>query len=139
MPEVQLEGYDFAIRRHVKWGEMDAFQHVNNTVYFRWFEDVRIAHFEALGAMKAMAETGIGPILGATSARFRLPLEYPDEVIIGSRIRDVGEDRFLMEYAVQSSAKDALAATGDGRVVFFDYNVGAKAAIPVAVRDAISG
>ena len=42
-----LEGYQVTIDVNVAWGEMDAFEHVNNVVYFRYFESVRMAYFEA--------------------------------------------------------------------------------------------
>ena len=38
-----------AVDRPVRWGDMDAFQHVNNTVYFRWFECARLEYFQAVG------------------------------------------------------------------------------------------
>ncbi len=44
-----LKHYSVIIETPVAWGEMDAFQHVNNIVYFRYFESVRIAYFEKIG------------------------------------------------------------------------------------------
>ena len=125
------------IQRHVKWGEMDAFGHVNNTVYFRWFEDVRIAHFEHLGVMERMESEGVGPILAATQARFRAPLTYPDEVRIGSAIRDLGEDRFTMVYGIYSLALERVACEGEGRIVYFDYRENAKCPVPASIREKI--
>src|SRR5687767_1167703 len=47
----------------VQWGDMDAFGHVNNTVYFRWFESARIAYFEKIGLNERMRRDRKGPIL----------------------------------------------------------------------------
>ncbi|MCB0148997.1 MAG: acyl-CoA thioesterase, partial [Caldilineaceae bacterium] len=49
-----LAGYPVVIEIPVAWGEMDAFQHVNNIVYFRYFESGRIAYFERAGMMNLM-------------------------------------------------------------------------------------
>ena len=134
MSESALADYPLVIRRHVKWGEMDAFRHVNNTVYFRYFEDARIAHFEQLGVMRVMEADNQGPILASTRARFRAPLTWPDEVLIGSRIRELGDDRFTMEYAIHSVAMERVACEGEGQIVYFDYGAGAKCAVPDSIR-----
>ena len=42
----------------VQWGDMDAFAHVNNTVYLRWFETVRIAYFEELDVPRTPQDRG---------------------------------------------------------------------------------
>jgi acyl-CoA thioester hydrolase len=91
------------IERPVNWGDMDAFQHLNNTVYFRYFESARIAHFDQLGIMTWMEDHQQGPILAHTEARFRAPVHYPDTVLIGSNIVDLGEDRFTMNHGVWST------------------------------------
>ena len=41
--------YPVTLALRVAWGDMDAFQHVNNTVYFRYFESARIAYREWFG------------------------------------------------------------------------------------------
>ncbi len=33
----------------IRWGDMDAYGHVNNTIFFRYFEMARFCYFEALG------------------------------------------------------------------------------------------
>ena len=58
----------------VAWGEMDAMGHVNNIIYFRYFETVRIEYFNRLGMMDYQRESGIGPILASTEYRYKLPL-----------------------------------------------------------------
>ena len=133
----ELQGFPVTIEHPVRWGDMDAFAHVNNTVYFRYFEHVRIACFERIGFIDTMHGSGIGPILARTSCAFRVPLEYPDTVTVGTRITDVGEDRFTMLYRVWSHRKQVIAAEGDGRMVVFDYRAGQKAPLPPAVRAAI--
>lgn len=126
--------YPVLIETPVAWGEMDAFGHVNNAVYFRYFESGRIAYFERVGALEIMEETGVGPILASTHCRFRVPLEYPDSVTIATRAYDLEADRFTMGYAVWSHRHDRLAAEGEGKIVTFDYKAGEKAAVPEALR-----
>lgn len=132
-----LEHFPVVIEIPVAWGEMDAFGHLNNTVYFRYFESARMAYFERLQVLEFMAETGIGPILGSTSCKFRIPLLYPDTVSVGTRISDLAGDRFTMEYAVVSHQHQKLAAEGTGVVVSFDYNTRNKTPIPDEMKNRI--
>ncbi|CAG0940358.1 thioesterase III [Anaerolineae bacterium] len=113
----------------VAWGEMDAFQHVNNIIYFRYFESARLAYFEKLDLIGLMNQTGIGPILGFIQCKFKIPLTYPDTVSVGTRISHIGEDRFTMEYVVVSHKHQKIAAEGEGIVVAFDYRENKKATV----------
>lgn len=121
----------------VAWGEMDAFQHVNNVIYFKYFESVRIAYFEKLEMMGLMEETGIGPILASTQCRYKIPLTYPDTVSVGTRVSDIKDDRFVMEYIVFSPKLNAVAAEGEGLIVAYDYRKGGKSRLPEALKQRI--
>ena len=48
-----------ALRLLVEWGEMDAYGHVNNTVYLRWFESARMEYFRRIGWPEVERETGV--------------------------------------------------------------------------------
>ena len=130
-----LEGYPVVIEVPVAWGEMDAFQHVNNIVYFRYFESVRMACFERVGLKDLLERTGIGPILASTSCRFKFPLTYPDTVSVATRISSIEETRFGMDYLVVSHAHQRVAAEGEGVIVSYDYREKRKAPIPDELRD----
>lgn len=125
--------YPTVIEIPVAWGEMDAFGHVNNIVYLRYFESARIAYFEALETLEIMAATGIGPILAETRCRYKLPLTYPDTVAVGARIAELAADRFLMHYQVVSQRHGKVAAEGDGRIVYYDYHAKTKAPLPEVI------
>ena len=96
-----------------------------------------MAYFERSGISEHMRQTRVGPILASTSCRYRRPLEYPDVVTIGTRIGDVGVDRFTMYYRVVSRTLGAVAAEGEGVVVMYDYANRCKAPLPDAVRAAM--
>lgn len=132
-----LDGFPVVVTLPVQWGEMDYFRHVNNTVFFRYFESARIAYLERIGFREEGAAEGTGPILASTHARFRRPLAFPDSVRVGARTTEVGEDRFTMEYRLVSEAQEAVAAEGGGVLVSFDYAAGRKAPLPEGVRRAI--
>lgn len=133
-PNTLLGRFPVVIEVPIAWGDMDAFGHVNNTVFFRYFESARIAYLDRLEFRGADGGPGIGPILASTQCRFRRPLAYPDTVLIGARVSLLGEDRFTHEYRLVSRALNEIAAEGSGIVVAYDYGARAKCAIPTAVR-----
>ncbi len=121
----------------VQWGEMDAFQHVNNLTYFRWFESGRMDYLQAIGFLDHMLASGQGPILAHTECRFRAPLAWPGRVAVETGVEDVERDRFLMRYRVVDLDTGTVAAEGSGLMVSFDYRAGGKCDLPDAVRQAI--
>lgn len=123
------------IYQDVAWGEMDAFAHVNNTTYFRYFESARIAYFREL-EVQVVQDNGIGPILAHTSCQFLIPLTYPDKLQIGTRVSKIGNSSFTMENAVWSSTR-GLAAYGTSIVVMVHYESGEKQTVSEAVREKI--
>lgn len=134
----ELAEYPVVVDVPVVWGEMDAFGHVNNIVYFRYFETARIAYFEKLDVREFLERDPVGPILSETACRFRAALSYPDTVSIGARVASVGEDRFVMRYAVYSHRRGRLAAEGEGTLVCFDYRQNRKAPVPERLRARIA-
>jgi acyl-CoA thioester hydrolase len=132
-----LKDYPVVIEFPVAWGEMDAMGHVNNIVYFRYFESARIAYFEKMDLISYMTETGIGPILGEISCRFKIPLSYPDKVHIGAKVVSIQEDRFIINHLVVSAKHQRVAAEGDGVIVAFNYREGKKVTVPDVVKKRI--
>jgi acyl-CoA thioester hydrolase len=125
-----LVGFPVTVEIPVAWGDMDAMGHVNNAVYFRYFETARISFFAELGLDRIEGSSGVGPILHSASCRYRIPLTHPDTVTVGAQIGDVGEDRFVMRYRAVSHRHGAVAADGESLIVTFDYAAGAKAPVP---------
>lgn len=125
-----LPGFNVLLEVSIAWGEMDAFEHVNNVVYFRYFESVRMAYFERMKYTEHLEQTRQGPILASTSCRFRRPLSYPDTLTLGAKVTDLQSDRFTMAYALWSHTLSTVAATGVGEVVHYNYETREKCALP---------
>jgi acyl-CoA thioester hydrolase len=133
-----LAGFPVIVENPVVWGEMDSYRHVNNTVYFRYFENARLEYFRRLGWFEYEQENGIGPILAATQARFRKPLTYPDRVWTGARLGALGEDRFTMEHLVVSERLDSVVTEGQGTIVSYNYAEGRKVPLTEELRRRIA-
>jgi|SRR6266851_2759091 len=133
-----LAGYPVVVELPVAWGDMDSYRHVNNVVYFRYFEHARLEYFRRLDWFEYEKQIGIGPILASTQARFRKPLTYPDTISVGCRIVKLEVDRFQMEYLLVSHRLNAVAADGDGTIVTYHYSQEQKVPIPEELRSRIA-
>jgi acyl-CoA thioester hydrolase len=134
MNEELLAAYPVVIQLPVVWGEMDSYRHVNNVVYFRYFESARLEYVRRLGWFEYEEATGIGPILQATNARFRRALTYPDTISVGTRVVSLGEDRFVLDHVIVSHAQNVVTTEGQGTVVTYDYRGKKKVPIPPELR-----
>lgn len=131
------EGYPVWIALPVQWGEQDAFGHVNNAVYMRWFESARIAYGLRVNLTEGTPTRRVGPILAAISCNYRRQLKYPDTIHVGARITRIGRSSLTMEHRVISEMLGAIAAEGDSTLVAFDYLAQKSVPLPDEMRLAI--
>jgi acyl-CoA thioester hydrolase len=132
-----LAGFPLTIEIPVQWGDQDAFQHVNNTVYLRWFESSRIAYTRKLGLWEMIESQGIGPILASTRIDYRRPLTFPDTVKVGSKVIKIGRTSLTLEHRVVGLTANLIAAEGLAVIVLYDYKKAEPCPIPDEIRQAI--
>lgn len=119
------------------WGEQDAFGHLNNVVYFRYFENVRMYYLERIGVLKSHAEQNIGVILASTTCDFERPVEWPAQLTVRTGCTAIGNTSFTMTYTI-TDGSGRLIAKGKSVQVMYDYANGHKVRIPEKVRAAIA-
>jgi len=122
----------------VQWGDMDALGHVNNVVYFRYFETGRVHYLEAVGA-SGFGERSDVPVVAHIGLNFRRPAVYPATLDVGIRVPKLNNRSFTMECAMFLQETDTLIADGTAAVVWIDKTTGKSLALPEAMRQAIIG
>src|SRR5512138_2772432 len=101
----------------VRWGDMDAMGHVNNTVYFRFMEQTRISWFEALLQRgEAWGTTGI--VIVNPSCNFRKAINYPATVAVKMYAGPRGSSSVPTCY--DSLVKNEVYADGEAKIAFID-------------------
>lgn len=132
-----LNEYPCIIDQAVQWGEMDAANHVNNTVYLRYFESARIEFFNQIGFMDFTGDNGIGPILAEANCKYKAPLTFPDNIKITARILpdSLTEYGFTMQHIIFSEKLQRIAAEGTSKIVCYDYKNKRKAPITKELID----
>lgn len=132
-----LEKYPVIHTQDVQWGEMDALGHVNNTVYFRYFETARAKYLEKLSYADLSFDDDIGPIVASLSSDFLAPVSYPDTLHIGTGVKGMGHSKFEMEYTLVSEDLGEAAAEGHCVIVCCDYESMKPVRLPDSLRDKI--
>ena len=135
--ELKKDHFPIHVEQALQWGEMDAFNHINNTVYFKFFENIRIKFMNESGIMSSIDEVEddhIGPILAHTEASFRIPLTFPDTIRTYLRVSSIGNTSFTVDHIIWSKRLDKIACTGKSVTVLINYQTQKKVALPEWMR-----
>lgn len=122
----------------VSWGELDAFQHVNNKVYLAWFETARVNMFLKWGTdfQRFMSGQSIAPVMRSVNLAWRYPIKYPDTVTVVHKIDEILDDRFILKGVVVGHKSKKVCARIEEVIVAVDYTKGGtKCSIPDDMRE----
>ena len=133
----KLPDYNIVEEIPVRWGDMDARCHVNNTVYFRYFESSRIALFHSLKVYEEMEASGDAPILVYTHCKFKAPVTYPDIIYVGAKITSIEVSKVKITHSMVSKNSNREVADGEALVVWYNYRNQKKAEISENLRKRI--
>ena len=117
----------------IRWGDMDAKGHVNNTVYFRYMEQARISWLDALAPEEdAWRRTGI--VIVTASCHYRRPITYPGTVEVRLSVGRIGGSSVNTYYELRVDRNSVLYADGEAVVVFVSASTQKPVRIPEEVR-----
>ena len=121
----------------IRWGDMDAMGHVNNTVYFRYMEQARISWFDALiPEDEAWQSTGI--VIANASCNYKRAITYPGTVEVRLYVGAPGGSSVPTHYelrVIQGEMSDPVPyADGAAVVVFIDMQRQKAVRIPDGIR-----
>lgn len=117
----------------VRWGDMDAFNHVNNAQYLRYLEEARVQWLAAIPGMSL--NDRIAPVLVASHVNYRRPIEWPNEILVELFIEKIGGSSLTMGHRMRSSPDESvLYSDGEVVMVWIDTLTGNSVPLPDAVR-----
>lgn len=119
----------------IRWGDMDAYGHVNNTVYFRFMEQARVEWLESQNCV--VRPGGLGPVIINASCTFMLPMNYPGTVEVRTYVGSLGRSSCQTFVEMRLLGDDRLYAEGSAKIVWMDTQTGKSAPIPDHVRIAL--
>jgi acyl-CoA thioester hydrolase len=110
----------FEMQMPMRWGDMDAMGHINNTLYFRFMEVVRLEWLFKVGV--SMAATGDGPVIINAFCNFLRQLQYPGDLRVTMFVANVGRSSFDSYHHIERVDQPGLVyAEGGARAVWTDY------------------
>lgn len=115
----------------VRWGDMDPLGHVNNIMYFRYFEQTRLSWYESVG-FDALKVDDTGLLIVDNHAEYLKPLVYPAVATITMTGHSPGRSSFISEYWLTSN--DVLFTRGKSKVVWVDNTKGKSVPLPDSIR-----
>ena len=126
IPERKKLTYQMVIP--IRWGDMDAMGHVNNTLYFRYLETIRIEWLHSLGT--TLKPEGEGFVIVNAFCNFIRQLEYPGDVRARHYVGSVGRSSFDTFVTLERDDEPGvLYATGGATTVWLDFP--AKKTLPL--------
>ena len=117
----------------IRWGDMDAMGHVNNTIYFRYMETVRIEWLYRVGATPE--PSGEGVVIVNAFCNFIKQLEYPGDVLAKHYVAEPGRTSFNAYITLErTDAPGVIYASGGAKTVWVDFPKQKSAPLPDWLR-----
>ena len=121
----------------IRWGDMDAYGHVNNTVYFRYMEQARVEFLQQSDC--PAVPHGDAPVIINASCTFLIPLNYPGTVEVRMYCGLPGRSSVPTHYELRLEGDpETLYATGDAKMVWMNVDTGKSVPIPDHLRTALT-
>ncbi|MFO7801837.1 MAG: thioesterase family protein [Desulfovermiculus sp.] len=127
---LSIDDFSVTLDLPVQWGDMDAFQHVNNARFFRFFESARVFYLQATGLRDYFTGSSLSFILAKAGCTFIAPLTYPDTMTVGCRTVQITPSRLEQQYMIHSQKLETAAALGTATLVAYDYAANKRADFP---------
>lgn len=135
IPEAKKLIYEMRIA--IRWGDMDAMQHVNNTSYFRYLETCRIDWMRSIGCQPDPA--GEGPIIVNAFCNFYQQLEYPGEVLIKMYASDPRRSTFeTWATMARTDQPEVICAAGGATTIWVNFPEKKARTLPDWLRAVVS-
>ena len=119
----------------LRWRDLDAFQHVNNSNFLTYLEEARIRWFESWNG--EWVNEAIAPLLAAVQLNYRMPIPYPADVAVELFAEKVGNTSVTIGHRITSGDGTTLYADGHVVMVWIDRAGGRPVPLPEAVRNAL--
>jgi acyl-CoA thioester hydrolase len=123
----------FTIRFTVRFRDVDAIGHVNNSVYFTYMEQARTEYWMHLFHLQELSQLSF--IVAHAECDFKIPAKYLDELEVSIRTSSVGNSSFVWDYEIKKIGTGELMASGKTIQVYYDYAAGKSMPVPRDVRE----
>ncbi len=139
MSDAQIETrarYPHFLAIPTRWMDNDVYSHVNNVVYYSYFNTVINEYLVRAGGLDIQGSPVVG-VCAESTCRYRAPFAFPEPVEAGLRVGHLGRTSVRYEIGLFKEGEDAAAAQGHFVHVFVERATMTPAPIPEAIRAAL--
>lgn len=116
----------------VRWSDMDALGHVNNSRYFTYLEEARLAWFESLPEPWYSDRTG--PVVARTACDFKRPITRIGNILVTTRTTPPGNSSLALHSEITDESGGQLFAAAEVVLVWIDRRTGMTCPLPDSIR-----
>ncbi len=118
----------------VRFRDLDAFGHVNNAIFFTYFEQARVGWWQKVLAPDFARETSV-PVIASAQCTYLKPIFYPENIIVELHTKPPGNSSYQLFYRIHSQKNlEVIYAEGLTALVWVDRKSGKPIALPSHVR-----
>jgi len=135
-PPAARRDFPHSLVLQTRWMDNDAYGHVNNVVYYSYFDTLVNRWLIEQGGLDIHRDAIIG-YAAETSCRFHRPFAYPEPVVAAMRVGHLGTSSVRYDLALFGEGEETARADGHFVHVFVDRASGRPAPIPARIRAAL--
>ncbi len=132
-PRTRRADYPYLRPIPTRWADNDAYGHVNNVVYYSYFDTAVNAFLIENGVLDPLASKVIGLVV-ETGCRYHAPLSFPETLAAGVRVARLGNSSVTYELAIFGDGQDEAAAEGRFTHVYVDAETRRPVSVPEEMR-----
>src|SRR3990167_1723055 len=104
----------------IRWGDMDAYGHLNNTAYFLYLQEAR---FELMRKYNLIYDGSVpGPILLSTNFNFKRQITYPAIIVVETHLIDIERKKVTLRHSIHDANTSGLIyGDGEALVIWYDF------------------
>ena len=120
----------------VRWGDMDAVGHVNNTLFLRYLEEARVEWFSRMDTTWECAD--YGPVVVNINCNFRREIQWPCRLLVSLDATVASDKRVVLEHTIcDAEDPDFVYSDASTVLVWIDRHSGKSISLPEAVRSSL--
>lgn len=133
-----MKPFNYFLPVQVRYGDIDAQAHVNNTRFVAYMEHARMSYLVHLGLWDGASFLDLGLIVADVHVAYKAPIKLWQHIRVGVQVTRMGNKSLDVAYEIQDEASGEVLATGETVMVAYDYRTERSIPIPAVWREKIS-
>jgi acyl-CoA thioester hydrolase len=134
----RMPNFNFKIPIQVRYADLDAQWHVNNSRFLTYMEQARLEYLQHLGLFDGKTFMDLRMIIADVHVAFKAPIMLGQKITVSTRTMKIGNKSITFEYLIEDSENGAVCGTGEVVGVCYNYLTHETVPVPAEWRKKIS-